>query len=265
MNDISKDETQKLKNFIVACNEMIDGKFILSDIKIAKILKAIAGSILLYNLFTKSLVDFNFELEMRNAKTSNRVNGGYFKMPNEHKKIIALVFCLLLEVDNKKIKLQQFITDNFYSSEGYNISYSNFSMVMLVPFKNAVLNAINIKEDGSLIKEIESEKLQKNQIKMGRVLSNTKVNKVEETNLEYANLRVSLNELANAIRLNTKLRENEKQELLIIVNAIFDCMDEQKVKIIMALTIAFEHTLGKNKIIAYYYNKYKKDLISILE
>ena len=56
-------ENIKIKNFFDACNEMIQGRFILSDIKISKILKAIANSEVLYNLFAKVLTDFKFKEE----------------------------------------------------------------------------------------------------------------------------------------------------------------------------------------------------------
>jgi hypothetical protein len=48
-------ENIKIKNFFDACNEMIQGRFILSDIKISKILKAIANSEVLYDLFAQVL------------------------------------------------------------------------------------------------------------------------------------------------------------------------------------------------------------------
>lgn len=266
MRNLAPEEELKLKNFFDACNEMIQGRFILSDIKISKILKTVAESSLLYDLFTKCLINFNFERELRDAKTSNRVNGGYFKMPSEEHKIIALVFALLLEVDNKKINLQNFITENFFSSQGYNVSYSNFALVMLIPFKTAVMNELKCKEDGTHAanEDEELQELEQNQLKMEQVLETAKETYDPKIKIKFANLRVALGELGNAVKVSRKLKLNQKEELMIIINAMFDCIKQENIKLISALVIAFEYALGKNKEIKYYYNNFLQHLLSLI-
>ena len=49
-----------LDNFLNACDEFIQGKFILADIKISKILRAISTSKEVYNLMAESLINYNF-------------------------------------------------------------------------------------------------------------------------------------------------------------------------------------------------------------
>ena len=245
-------ENIKIKNFFDACNEMIQGRFILSDIKISKILKAIANSEVLYNLFAEVLSDFKFKEEFENAKTPNKVNGGYFAVPEEDEKIVALVFCILLEVDNQKMNLQNFVNDYFYSPEGYNISYSNFSLSVLVPFKNAVLNLLGCNEDGTPIKEEEEEvEPEEEEIE-------------EEPNhkqkILFANLRMSLNELLSVI-IKSKISYEEKEELKIIINALFEAIEMESLIIINALVIPLEHMIGKNKQVKFYYNDFKECLV----
>lgn len=245
-------ENIKIKNFFDACNEMIQGRFILSDIKISKILKAIANSEVLYNLFAEVLSDFKFKEEFENAKTPNKVNGGYFAVPEEDEKIVALVFCILLEVDNQKMNLQNFVNDYFYSPEGYNISYSNFSLSVLVPFKNAVLNLLGCNEDGTPIKEEEEEvEPEEEEIE-------------EEPNhkqkILFANLKMSLNELLSVI-IKSKISYEEKEELKIIINALFEAIEMESLIIINALVIPLEHMIGKNKQVKFYYNDFKECLV----
>ena len=244
-------ENIKIKNFFDACNEMIQGRFILSDIKISKILKAIANSEVLYNLFAEVLSDFKFKEEFENAKTPNKVNGGYFAVPEQDEKIVALVFCILLEVDNQKMNLQNFVNDYFYSPEGYNISYSNFSLSVLVPFKNAVLNLLGCNEDGTPIKEEEEEvEPEEEEIE-------------EEPNhkqkILFANLKMSLNELLSVI-IKSKISYEEKEELKIIINALFEAIEMESLIIINALVIPLEHMIGKNKQVKFYYNDFKECL-----
>ena len=245
-------ENIKIKNFFDACNEMIQGRFILSDIKISKILKAIANSEVLYNLFAEVLSDFKFKEEFENAKTPNKVNGGYFAVSGQDEKIVALVFCILLEVDNQKMNLQNFVNDYFYSPEGYNISYSNFSLSVLVPFKNAVLNLLGCNEDGTPIKEEEEEvEPEEEEIE-------------EEPNhkqkILFANLKMSLNELLSVI-IKSKISYEEKEELKIIINALFEAIEMESLIIINALVIPLEHMIGKNKQVKFYYNDFKECLV----
>lgn len=263
MKNQTPQDKQKLKNFFNACNEMIDGRFILSDIKITKILKSVAESVPVYDLVTTSLINFNFEHELKTARTSNKVNGGYFTMPEPEHKIIALVFCLLLEVNNKKINLQNFITENFFSPQGYNISYSNFSMVMLVPFKTAILNQLGCTEEGEFIK-MENQELQKNQITMEQAMEDKKTEQVNsKTKIQFANLTVALTKLVSAIKVNKKLKIEKKEELLIVANAIADSIVQENLKLINALVIAFEYSLHGNRIIKPYYDNFIDNLIAL--
>lgn len=241
-------ENIKIKNFFDACNEMIQGRFILSDIKISKILKAIANSEVLYNLFAEVLSDFKFKEEFENAKTPNKVNGGYFAVPEQDEKIVALVFCILLEVDNQKMNLQNFVNDYFYSPEGYNISYSNFSLSVLVPFKNAVLNLLGCNEDGTPIKEEEEE------------VEPEEEEPNHKQKILFANLRMSLNELLSVI-VKSKISYEEKEELKIIINALFEAIEMESLIIINALVIPLEHMIGKNKQVKFYYNDFKECLV----
>ena len=234
MKEFTTNEKQQLKEFFVACNEMIDGRFILSDIKISKILNAIANSTILYELVAKCMVGFNFKLEFANAKVGNKVNGGYFVLPTEEKRIIALVFCFLLEVDKGRLNLQNFINENFFSPEGYNISYSNFAINVLVPFKNSVLNLLQVNEDGEPQK-IFAEETSTNQIVMDGF-------EKEEDNhpnqkILYANLMRALNQLYSAVTKEPKLRENTREEVVIVIKAIYEAIKIENIKIINGLVI----------------------------
>ena len=244
-------ENVKIKTFFDACNEMIQGRFILSDIKISKILKAIANSEILYNLFADVLSDFKFKEEFEKAKTSSKVNGGYFLVPEQEEKIIALVFCILLEVDNQKMNLQNFVNDYFYSPEGYNISYSNFALSVLVPFKNAVLELLCCNEDGTPLDEDEMEE---------EVEEEYDEEPCTEEKLLFANLRMSLNELLSVIG-RSKINVEQKEELNIIINAMFEAIDLENLNIINALVIPLEYMIGKNKQVKFYYNDFKECLV----
>ncbi len=252
---ITEVEKNHIKDFFVACNEMIDGRFILSDIKIARILKSIANSEVLYDLFAKCLINFNFKAEFKKAIVSNQVNGGYFVLPTDEKQIVALVFCFLLEVDKGKMNLQTFVNDNFYSPDGYNISYSNFSINVLVPFKNSVMNLLNVDENGEL-QDGESEAQQLPEQQPLPNVDNT------DRKLLFANLMRALNQLYTAVLKEGRLHSDERQEVVIVIKALNEAIKLENLKIINALVIPLEYQIGKIKSLKVYYDDFKECLVS---
>jgi len=262
-------EKRNLKNFFEACNEMINGRFILSDIKIAKILNSIANSSVLYDLFAKCMVDFNYKMEFRNAKVTNKVNGGYFVLPSDEKKIIALVFCFLIDVDNNRINLQNFINENFYSADGYNISYSNFAMNILIPFKNSVAYVLQVNENGEDINNFgddSNEQLAMDGFEQQEeMVDSKKPTKQGEINLLYADLLRALNQFYSAVKKHPKLKEDRRAELIIIIKAIKEAIQIEKLLFINALIIPLEYTCCKDKYLKIYYQDFKNCLIGFFE
>lgn len=272
MTEFSDVEKKNLKTFFQACNEMINGRFILSDIKIAKILNSIANSSVLYDLFAKCMVDFNYKTEFRNAKVTNKVNGGYFVLPNDEKRIVALVFCFLIDVDNSRINLQNFINENFYSADGYNISYSNFSINVLVPFKNSVSNLLGVNENGedigSFYEDNGNEQLtmegfdEEEEDDYPDTQNSTRQGDI---NLKYADFLRALNQLYSAVKKHPKMKEDRRSELIIIIKAIKEAITIEKLIFLNALIIPLEYTIAKDKYLKAYYNDLKTCLMNFYE
>ena len=239
---ITDEEKIKLQDFFKACNEMIEGRFILSDTKVSNILKCIVKSEILYNLYSKCMNGFKFAYIFDRSKASNPNNGGYFLMPDDEKDIVAFTTCLLLEVDKKTINLQTFVTDNFFSVDGYNISYNNFALTVLVAYKTAVKNLLGINEDGNLQ---EVDDFEQNQISFDDEEEKTVAD--QGTKILFANLLMNINELQNLINDEYKLKYDEKEELLIVLKALNRAVHIEDLLIINALLVPLEHMLKKHK------------------
>jgi len=246
------EERENLVEFFNACNEMIEGRFILSDTKVSNILKSVVNSETLYKLYSDCMVGFKFSRTLDFCKSSNPNNGGYFQMPKEEKDIIAFVTCFLLEVDKRNINLQSFVTDNFYSADGYNISYNNFALTVLVEYKTAVKNILGIDETGKYLIVEDSEH---EQVTIEETVEEVKAN--DNTKILFANLMLSIVELKNAINEDVKIKYVEKEELLIILKALNQAVHLEELIIINALLIPLEHTIGKNKKYKTMYEKLK--------
>lgn len=134
---ISIEEVAKINNLINSCDELISGKFILSEYKIAKILRDIGESKEVYKLLAQCMQNFNFERELSRAEIA--LPRKKFVLPEEPEKILPFVFCLLMEINNKKINLNSFLSD-YYSDEENVDPFSKFANEVVKPFRNIIYN-----------------------------------------------------------------------------------------------------------------------------
>lgn len=137
MIQVSNEELSKISQFIASCDSMANGKFILADVKITKILNMIAGSEELYRYISECMTGFDFVREYHRAEVKNGLNGGVFAVPQEPKKLVAFVFCLLVECDAKRLDFYSFINENFKIASSTD-AYQNFANNLLVPFKDII-------------------------------------------------------------------------------------------------------------------------------
>ena len=146
MLQVSNEELSKISQFIAGCNDMINGKFILADIKISKILNMIAQSSELYNFVKDCIFDFDFSKEFHRAEVKNRLNNGSFATPSAPNTLVAFVFCLLVECDAKRIDFYNFINENFPASSKTE-SYQLFANNLLVPFRDTISVHFNFEDN----------------------------------------------------------------------------------------------------------------------
>ena len=147
MLKVSNEELSKISQFLSSCDDMANGKFILADIKITKILNMIADSEELYRYISECLMGYDFSREYHRAEIKNGLNCGYFAVPTEPNKLVAFVFCLLVECDAKRIDFYSFINENF-PTQNRTDSYNNFASKLLVPFKEIVAAHFGLATNG---------------------------------------------------------------------------------------------------------------------
>ena len=242
MENWTNEEIQKQNEFLTSCDEMIAGKFILSDTKVAKILKCIATNQHLYHLFEKCLIGFDFQTQLEKSAKQP------FQMPETTEEILAFVFCFLLEVDNKHISLQNFVNQYFYSKEGYNSSYHNFALTMLKPFKEGVVAMLDHEEEKE--QEVAVQPQPQPYI-------------VEDTEDEiYDILKAQLSNLMIHIRQSRKIKENKMQSIRMVVDAMMEALELQNWRIINGLLISMDILLEKEKSASQMYAQIKQTVFN---
>lgn len=225
MQDTSFVKETNVEEFITCCNQMINGKFIMADSKISKILEAIATNQRLYKFIHECIRGYNFQREYE--KALNEAENGIFEANGDIKKNICFVTCLFLEVDNKRIKFYDFIS-KFFRSAGAGNEYAQFVKVMLIPFKEGVLTQYNI-SIGALDAPIKEDK-----------------DILNEQNIFYQILN-QLKLLKNEVALNKKLSSRKREEINIYLVGSIEAVKIQNKKIISALITALDKEIRGEK------------------
>ena len=211
MQNLTDEEFNKLAEFLNSVDGLISGKFILADIKISNILKLIARNQSLYNYIKSTLTNFNFEEELKKASTQN--NNGVFKMPVDRNKVVAMVFCFLVECDAKRINYFDFIKENFAKTENAS-NYVNFANSFLVPFKEIIMGHFYGEEEPE---EVEEQPVEKNVV-----------------NDIFSNLTVYLNQMLDNIVLERRIKSNDKETLNYIIKNIIYSMRYKDLNVVNA-------------------------------
>lgn len=209
MNDI-----QNLIPFNTACDEFVAGKYILADIKISSILKLIEANNKLTNLMQECLSNYNFEADLKQLNETN-----ILILPTNEKQLASFVYSLLSSFSSGLLNFSDFIK-RFYSSANSNENFVEFANNVITPFKDAV-NSIYNKTQVA----IETDDYQNN---------------------IYNKLKTNIKLILSNID-NFKLKLTEKEEFVMLLNALHISSEKNDKKLCYSLMIGLDYFSKHNK------------------
>ncbi len=273
---------ESIISFINACNDLVDGKFILADIKISKILKAISQSTEIYNLIAESMINYDFDAEFEKAVVKNEQGVEKFELPEDPEKLIPLVFCLLVEIDSKRINLNDFIKAQFPLVNNQNEEYLAFAKTIIIPFRNAIAEIFGtevitkIEEKQEIYTNVIDEKIKELNEKVDEetAVEDDYKTVFDETHTTTI-ISTSSPVIDSLVEIQKRLQEDEEVELLfdrilrlsriledklifirnplkksnleLILDALFEATQIKNVKIIVALVMALNNFAGNDR------------------
>lgn len=265
MEVLNQYENDEIINFFSACDEFIEGKFILADIKIAKILRAISESSTIYDLIAESLINYDFNSEYdKTMQDSIDNHGGVLTLKDDAQQVVPFVFSLLVEIDSKQISFNEFLASAFINANSQKEEYEVFAKQIIVPFKNAVAELLGIDinegEEGvvELVKK-EQERIES----LERDNGNIDTEEIEEDNEDEEDdeeklLFDRINRMASII--NDKLifinKPLKRSNLELLVNALQEACKIKNITILIALVMSLNE-------LAYKERKFRKELDEI--
>ncbi len=231
-----------IENFKKASANIVGAKYILADKKISELLKIIASSKMLYELFRHVTENFDYAT-FKDVCFARSVNGkGVFTMPAKDEDSLALIFLLFVEIDDKKTDLIKLLKDYFPSEGGKQASYALFVTKVVIPFELLVEKYAYM-----LINEDSAEKKDE---------GGMRINKTEQpsSSINSAVLNVNLKEAIlylsrerNLLAANPKLTDEEESELVYIIDELISSLKENRERDIALSFIALKYAVKNNK------------------
>lgn len=135
------DKNTELEIFLQKTNDLLESKYIVADIKVIGVLKAIAASDTMVAIFKNCLSGFDYEAAKKKYLVKNKYlaeDKGEFILPSSSRDLLAFVFSILVDIDARKIDLSQFLNKYFYEDGSFSASYATFLDSMIKPFGNTV-------------------------------------------------------------------------------------------------------------------------------
>lgn len=145
-----------IDNFLKSCDELINCKFLVAEYKLQKMLQELANTQEICSLVGECLEAFNRDREFSKSFVQDGNGEFMFILPDEEYKILALVFCTLMDIDAKKIDFTDFVKRFFGNSEN---PYQEFVKEMIIPFKKLIEEAFGYtspKEEKNDLSETET-------------------------------------------------------------------------------------------------------------
>ena len=262
--NVKAQEMKKVADFISSINNLINGKFILADVKINEVLNKIEGSDALFRYIQEQLIGFHFEKELRKAEVKNRFNGGVFKLPNGEGESVALSFCLLVEFDSKHIDFYEFIKENFPTLDNKG-DYQAFSQTVLAPLRDNIAKQFGLSKDDneSILKELEK--------KVQEELIQEELDEQEEVEVKnkeeelFNDIEKIERHLLEIITNDPKIKQTQKEDIIYLLKSMLYSNKYRDVRLLSGFLISFEHLTKKVHSIQFVYEELKKIVVNYYE
>ncbi len=254
---------EELKLFLDVSDELIASKYILADVKIVNLLKAISISESLLAIFKNCLSDFDYEKAKEKYLVKSKYlfgDKGEFILPDNTKDLLAFVFAILVEIDAKEIDFSAFIGKYFYEDGSYSASYASFINGMIKPFRNSVKLIMESVIEGKLQDPIDAF-IKEEARKAEEKLQQENAQKKEEELLKKENgeniKKIKDILLADTSKIKgSKLNDTVKKELTMVVNLFANVIESEDVDGISYAFVAYKYCAKVHKLI--FFRRIKK-------
>lgn len=267
------DKKAELDLFLTKADELIDSKYIIADIKIVGLLKAIAASDTLIAIFKNCMTGFDYTAAQKKylVKSKYLAEGkGEFVLPSSSRELLAFIFSVLVDIDAKRIDFAQFINKYFYEDGSFSAGYTAFLNSMIKPFKNSVKMLMESVIDGKLQDPVEAftEEEARREV-LEKAAAEEKRKEKELSEKAYGEsvkaIRKILLDDKTKIK-NSRLNPDVKEELVLIIDMFANAINAGDKDGIIYAFLAYKYAVKSKKFMFFGHAKkvgnYLKDVLN---
>ena len=128
-----------INNFNEKCIDFMSGKYILADIKVRAILRAINDSDVLTNLVSRCVNNYDFNEGFRKATSDELGEATSLTLPEKPRERVALIYHILRSIDEEVISFYDFVSRYIsHSNQVGNEEFKAFADGIVQPFNEAI-------------------------------------------------------------------------------------------------------------------------------
>ena len=232
-----------VEKFVVACNDMLTGKFLDLNKRLDKFLSVMTKSEDIIDLLSDCLEDFDEEAEFAKAFSVDKKTGSAkVAIPTDDKKRLALSVPIFNDIINDKLNANQFLET--YFKDKNQTPMQNFLEKIIKPYRDIICKIFQLQTD------ITVEDI-KNQIEQEKLFKKEEERKEEEE--QFPHLDDLLSEIIKTSNQILALLKFEKHrtdvldDVEFVTNSIIQACEKRDLMVINGLVIGLNYASKKFK------------------
>lgn len=232
-----------VEKFVVACNDMLTGKFLDLNKRLDKFLAVMANSEDIIDLLADALEDFDDEEEFEKAFSVDKKTGAvHVSIPTNETKRLALSATIFNSIINNKINANQFLETYFQDKKLSPMQC--FLEKIIKPYRDIVCRVFELDTNitvEDIKKQIEAEKyLQKQEEKSAEEAQFPHLDEL------LADIVKTSNQILAILKFEKK-RTDALDDLEFVVNSIIQACEKRDLMVINGLVIGLNYVSKKFK------------------
>ena len=250
------DREKELELFLLKTDELIESKYIVADIKIVGVLKAIAASETLVAIFKNCLTGFDYAAAKKKYLVKSKYlaeDKGEFILPQSSRELLAFIFNILLDIDAHRIDFAEFINKYFYEDGSFSLGYASFINATIKPFKNSVKVLMESVIEGKLQDPVEAVIEQERRLEEEKIQEETQKQKEKElAEKSYGESVKAIKEILLGDKTRVKesrLKEDDKEEAILLIDAFANALMCGDKDAVIYSYVAYKYLVKRRKLL----------------
>lgn len=232
-----------VEKFVLACNDMLSGKFLDLNKKLDRFLSVMTRSEDVIDLLAECLEPFDEETEFSKAFSVDKKSGSVkVAIPTDDKKRLALSVTIFNDIINEKLNANQFLETYFQDKK--LTPTQNFLEKIVRPFRDAICKFFSLDTD------ISAEDIRK-QIEENKLLEKEEEKRLEEAQFPHIDelldeIVKSCNQILAILKFEKK-RSDMLDDVEFVVNSILKACEKRDLMVVNGLVIGLNYIAKKFK------------------